>query len=357
MGLHLADMSSDIIKRLQGRVEQQLQGGVAAGEGWPEVQGEIGELVTTLRDVTLVHEQQTRSQQLMVAQLRSILDHASVGIAITRSSCFELLGRHACAMYGYTEDELLGRSTRIIHQSDESFAEFGARVRNAFRDQGHYDGEQLMRRKDGSEFWTHMLARGVVPGDPAGGTIWIMEDITDARLARDRLSWSATHDSLTQLVNRREFELRLAQAMTPFNGRRLCVLFIDLDRFKAVNDIGGHATGDEVLRQVSRLLESKVRTSDTVCRLGGDEFAVLLPGCSLTRAQEVAEQIRSAVEVWRLFQDGKEYSVGASIGVAAVTPDLITLETVLRAADSACYEAKNRGRNCVATYQPPRLAA
>ena len=357
MRLHLADMSSDIIKRLQGRVEQQLQGGVAAGEGWPEVQGEIGELVAILRDVTLVHEKQTHSQQLMVAQLRSILDHASVGIAITRSSCFELLGRHACAMYGYTEDELLGRSTRIIHQSDESFAEFGARVRNAFRDQGHYDGEQLMRRKDGSEFWTHMLARGVVPGDPAGGTIWIMEDITDARLMRDRLSWSATHDSLTQLVNRREFESRLAQAMTPFNGRRLCVMFIDLDRFKAVNDIGGHATGDEVLRQVSRLLESKVRTSDTVCRLGGDEFAVLLPGCSLTRAQEVAEQIRSAVEVWRLFQDGKEYSVGASIGVTAVTPDLTTLESVLRAADSACYEAKNRGRNCVASYQPPRLAA
>ena len=357
MRLHLADMSSEIIKRLQGRVEQQLQGGVAAGEGWPEVQGEIGELVAILRDVTLVHEKQTHSQQLMVAQLRSILDHASVGIAITRSSCFELLGRHACAMYGYTEDELLGRSTRIIHQSDESFAEFGARVRNAFRDQGHYDGEQLMRRKDGSEFWTHMLARGVVPGDPAGGTIWIMEDITDARLARDRLSWSATHDSLTQLVNRREFELRLAQAMTPFNGRRLCVLFIDLDRFKAVNDIGGHATGDEVLRQVSRLLESKVRISDTVCRLGGDEFAVLLPGCSLTRAQQVAEQIRSAVEVWRLFQDGKEYSVGASIGVAAVTPDLTTVETVLRAADSACYEAKDRGRNCVATYQPPKLVA
>lgn len=345
-------MDSSIISRLQGRVEQQLRGGVPASEGWPEVQGEIGALVATLRDVTLVYEKQTQSQMIMVAQLRAILDNAFVGIVITRNSRFELLGQHACRMFGYSEDEFRGHSTRLIFSSDEAYAEFGARVRAAFLAQDHFDDEQILRRKDGSEFWTHILARGVVAGDPGGGTIWIMEDISEVKAARDKLSWTATHDSLTQLANRREFESRLTQAITQFRGRSLCVMFIDLDRFKIINDSAGHATGDEVLRQISRLLEAQVRESDSVSRLGGDEFAVLLPGCSLKRAQQLAEQIRAAVESWRLIQDGQQFSVGASIGVAEVTPELADIAAVLQAADSACYDAKKGGRNCVATYVP-----
>lgn len=349
-------MDSSIISRLQGRVEQQLRGGVPASEGWPEVQGEVGALVATLRDVTLVHEKQTQSQMIMVAQLRAILDNASVGIAITRDSRFELLGQHACRMFGYPETDFLGRSTRLIFSSDEAYAEFGARVRAAFIDHGFFGGEQILQRNDGSEFWSHMLARGVVAGDPAGGTIWIIEDISEAREARDKLSWTATHDSLTQLANRREFESRLTQAITQFKGRSLCVMFMDLDRFKDVNDSAGHATGDEVLRQISRLLEAQVRESDSVSRLGGDEFAVLLPGCSLQRAQQLAEQIRAAVENWCLIQDGQQFSVGASIGVAEVTPELADIAAVLQAADSACYDAKKGGRNRVATYVPRQSA-
>jgi diguanylate cyclase (GGDEF)-like protein len=100
------------------------------------------------------------------------------------------------------------------------------------------------------------------------------------------------------------------------------------------------------------LLEARIRQSDTVARLGGDEFAVLLPGCSLSRAQQLAEQIRAVVDDWRLPHHGQVFSVGASIGVAAVTPELVDLASVLQAADSACYEAKKGGRNCVATYEP-----
>lgn len=330
-------MGSDNFNRFQRQVEQKLRGGVSASQSAPQAR--------------------TPSQKLMVAQLRAILDNASVGIAITRNSRFELLGQHACRMFGYAEAEFLGCSTRMIFSSDEVYAEFGARVRAAFIDHGHFDGEQIVRRRDGSDFWAHMLARGVVAGDPTGGTIWIMEDISDARAARDKLSWTATHDSLTQLVNRREFESRLAQSMTQFKGGNLCVMFIDLDRFKAVNDNAGHACGDEVLRQISRLMEAQVRASDSVSRLGGDEFAVLLPGCSLARAQQLAEQIRAAVDSWRLRQNGQEYSVGASIGVAAVTSELPDIVSVLSAADGACYQAKHAGRNCVATYASAQATA
>lgn len=348
-------MDPRILSLLQRRVQQQLDGGVPASQGWPEQAGEMGELVATLREVALVHEKQTQSQLVMVGQLRAILDNASVGIAITRNGRFELMGRHCCRTFGYTEEEFLGCSTRLIHLSDEVYAEFGARVGVAFQAQGYFDGEQLLRRKDGSEFWAHMLARGVVPGDSAGGTIWIVDDISGAKAARDNLSWTATHDSLTLLVNRREFESRLAQAMGQFNGRKLCVLYIDLDRFKAINDTAGHATGDEVLRQISRLMEAQVRQSDTVSRLGGDEFAVLLPGCSLERAQQLAEQIRAAIEGWRLLQAGMTFSVGASIGVAAVAPEMADMASVLHAADTACYEAKKGGRNRVVTYAPAQI--
>ncbi len=350
-------MDSNIISQLQGRVEQQLFGSVPAAEGWPEVQGEIGKLVSTLRDVTLIHEQQTQAQVLLVAQLRAVLDNAFVGIALTRNSRFELMGRHACLMLGYSEEEFRGQSTRLIFASDEAYVGFGLQVREAFKTQDHFDGEQILRRKDGSVFWSHMLARGVIPGDPGGGTIWIMEDISEVKAARDKLSWTATHDSLTQLANRQEFELRLAQAMAQFQGRGLCVMFIDLDRFKVINDTAGHATGDEVLRQIARLLEAQVRESDTVGRLGGDEFAVLLPGCSLDRAQQTAEQIRSAVDGWRLRKDAREFSVGASIGVASVGPPLTDISAVLQAADSACYDAKKAGRNCVCTFVPDAPAA
>lgn len=343
--------SSSVLSRLRARVELELQGHVPAAEGWPEAQGEAGALVDTLRAVALVHEQQAQSQLTLVGQLKAILRNASVGITTTRCGRFELLGEHICCLFGYPEAELLGQSTRLIHTSDEVYAEFGARVSSAFKAQGHFDGEQLLRRKDGSEFWAHMLGRGVIPGDPAGGTIWIVEDISAAKAARDQLCWRATHDSLTQLVNRREFEARVQQLMEPCQQTPLCVLYLDLDRFKLINDTAGHAAGDQVLCQISRLLEGQVRQSDTVSRLGGDEFAVLLPGCSLAYAQRLAEQIRLAVDGWRLLHKGVSFSVGASIGVAELSSTMSSMAALLEAADSACYAAKKAGRNRVVLYQ------
>lgn len=297
-----------------------------------------------------------QSYQRMEAQFHAILNNASVGIAITRNACFELMGQHSCQMFGFSEEDYLGSSTRLIFASDEAYANFGTQVREAFIDHGFFDGEQILQRKNGQEFWSHMLARGVIAGDPTGGTIWIIEDISGAKAAHDQLAWTATHDGLTKLVNRREFESRLTQAMIQYAGADLCIMFIDLDRFKAINDTAGHATGDEVLRQVSELLQAQVRASDTVSRLGGDEFAVLLPGCTLVRAQQLAEQMRSAVEEWRLVRGGHEFSVGTSIGVAAVTPEMADIAAVLNAADSACYAAKKGGRNRVETYLQSKSA-
>ncbi len=336
---------------LAERASLLFQGASPTADGWPQATGEVGKLIATLRQVALARETAQQAQHVMVNQLKAILDNASVGILFTRDGRFELTGRQMCLMVGWSESEMRGQLTRMIYPSEEAFTELGGRVREQFKAQGYFDGELQFKRKDGGIFWVHMLGRGVVANDPSGGTIWIVEDITESRATREQLSWTATHDALTKLVNRREFEARLAQAMQQFQGRQTCVIFIDLDRFKAVNDTAGHAAGDEVLRQLAAVFESRVRQSDTVARMGGDEFAVLLPGCSLGRALEIAEQIRTGVEGWRLLYQGQEFTVGASLGVVQVASDLPTVAAVLNAADSACYEAKRGGKNRVETFR------
>jgi diguanylate cyclase len=344
-------MNPTIYNRLQTRLTQQIQGSIPASDGWPEAQGQDAELIATLRNMAVLQAQQATSQMAMLSQLHAILNNASVGIAFTRKGCWELVGQHLCRMLGFSEEEMRGASTRLTQISPEAFEDFAARVRTAFATQGYFDEEQLLKRKDGSTFWAHMLAKGVITGDPSGGTIWIIEDISEARAARENLSWAATHDSLTRLANRHEFESRLTQALSQAQSTKLCILFIDLDRFKIINDTAGHATGDEVLRQIAALMELQVRQSDTVARLGGDEFAVLLPGCPLPRAQQVAEQLRAAIDSWRLTEKGQTYSVGASMGVAEASADLNDMASLIHAADTACYEAKNTGRNRVCTHR------
>ena len=296
------------------------------------------------------------AHQVMAQQLQAILANASVGIMITRNGRFDLAGRHLCQMFGYSEAELLTQPTYSIYRSRDAYVEIGHRMRADLTQHGHFDGELVMRRKNGSEFWVHMLGRAVIPGDHGAGTIWILEDISLAREARDKLSWTATHDSLTGLVNRREFEARLDVSMSQFNRQQVCAMFIDLDMFKAVNDNAGHAAGDEVLRSVAALFENAVRQSDTVGRLGGDEFAILLPGCPLGRAQGIAEQVRLAVQGYSLQADGKTFTVGTSIGLVEVTPAFANVAAVIHAADSACYQAKRAGRNRVVTFTPAENA-
>jgi diguanylate cyclase len=290
--------------------------------------------------------------QVMAQQLHAILANASIGIMITRKGRFELAGRHLCQMFGYSESELLALPTYSIYRSREAYVDIGHRMRADLTEHGHFDGELLMRRKNGSEIWVHMQGRAVIPGDHGGGTIWILEDISLAREARDKLSWTATHDSLTGLVNRKEFEVRLDLAMSQFRRLQFCVMFIDLDKFKAVNDGAGHAAGDEVLRNTAALIEATLRQSDTVARLGGDEFAILLPGCPLARGRDIAEQVRLAVLGYSLTVDGKSYSVGTSIGLVEVTPRFANVAAVIHAADTACYSAKRSGRNRVVSCVP-----
>ena len=338
------------ISRLHALAAQMLTEDAPLADGWPSENGEVGKLSRAFRQVVEQRQSRQRETQGLLQQLRAVLDHAEVGIALTRNGRFELVSRQFARVFRCDPKQLVGQSTRTIHASDAAYEALSERARPAFMECGAFDGELELVRHGGPPFWAHMRGRAVVPGDRSQGTIWTVEDVTEMREQRERLTWTSSHDSLTGLANRAAFEVLLEHASARAADEPFCALFIDLDRFKQVNDTGGHAAGDALLRDVAQVLAAQVRKSDTVARLGGDEFAVLLDHCPVAQAEAIAEKMRSAVVAYQLVWEGRAHSVGASIGLVPVDASLATATEVLRAADAACYAAKGRGRNCVAVH-------
>jgi diguanylate cyclase len=319
-------------------------------EGWPTDHSEVGQLGLAFQHVMLQRQQREQESQALLRQLEAVLDNAEVGIAFSRSSKFELVSRNLCRMFEMEKSQVTGQSTRLIYPSEEAYLALGERARPAFMLNGTFEGEVQLVRRSGETFWAHMRGRALVAGDTSQGTIWIIQDVTHAREQRERLTWTASHDALTGLANRPNFEVLLDQATQHAHQYPFCALFIDLDRFKEVNDTAGHAAGDALLRDIAQRLSTEVRQSDTVARLGGDEFVVLLHRCPPPQAMAVAEKLRAAVDAYELLWEGRRLTVGASIGLVSVDTSFASHVDVLRAADSACYAAKRGGRNRVAQY-------
>ena len=357
----LAWFMTQPISRLHRRAERLLSNnGSAATDddaGWPQGRGEVGELSRVFQHVMAERQHRQQETQALLRQLEAVLDNAEVGIAFTRNGRFELVSRNFCRIFEHEKSQVTGQLARMIYPSDEAYAALGERARPAFLNHGAFDGELELVRRSGECFWAHMRGRAVVPGDTSQGTIWIIEDVTQVRDQRERLTFTASHDSLTGLANRAAFEVLLEQATLHAPEHPFCALFIDLDRFKLVNDTAGHAAGDALLRDIAKQFVGQVRHSDTVARLGGDEFAVLLHRCPVPQAAAIAEKLRAAVEAYALVWEGVSFSVGASIGLVPVDATFASHVDVLRAADSACYAAKRGGRNQVSRYMPEAVVS
>ena len=181
----------------------------------------------------------------------------------------------------------------------------------------------------------------------------VFHDVSESRELNRKLSYHASHDILTGLVNRREFESRLERAMKSARAREasFALCHIDLDQFKIINDNCGHSAGDALLGQVGALLKSKIRWRDTVARLGGDEFGVLLESCSLEEAIRSAEALREAIRNYKFVWEERTFRLGASIGVVPLSPENEDVASLLSAADSACAAAKESGRNRIYSFQ------
>lgn len=173
------------------------------------------------------------------------------------------------------------------------------------------------------------------------------------RRAQETIRHLAFHDALTGLANRHEFEARVKRAVENVrHGGQHALLYVDLDQFKVINDTCGHTAGDELLRQLAVLLRQPIRDNDTLARLGGDEFGVLLARCSLEQAQAVAERMLQLIRDFRFIWAERTFNIGASIGLVMITDSAQTLTDLLRAADMACYAAKDKGRNRIHVYRP-----
>ncbi len=283
-----------------------------------------------------------------------ILDTAANGICgVDKKKQINYINPAASRMLGYDTGEVLGRPYREIFcvsmpNSDSfdvdccPFFEIDA-PKNPFQ----YDELQIKRKK-GDVFSADCKATPIFNGPDVVGGVMVFEDVTERLQAQNIIRYMADHDSLTNLPNRNYFHKRLPQAISlaERHNRMLCLLFIDLDRFKPVNDTYGHAIGDMVLVQVANRLSKMLRTSDSICRLGGDEFVILLEssgnikGCEMVAAKAI-KSLNEPIEV-----DDHVCYIGASIGISVFPEDCSNAETMLRHADIAMYQAKKKGRNC-----------
>ena len=217
---------------------------------------------------------------------------------------------------------------------------------------GGSEHSKLIQRLDGSTVSVTLVGAPIRHAGKVSGTVLVLHDMTQERQYIANLSWQATHDALTGLANRREFEYRLEQALHNLTRQvgRHALMYLDLDQFKLVNDTSGHAAGDELLRHICALLQSGLRENDTLARLGGDEFGILLENCSPEAAVKIAEGLRQTVQNLHFVWKGRPFVTTVSIGLVHVAQNPMTLEASLRAADMACYMAKEKGRNRVQVY-------
>jgi diguanylate cyclase (GGDEF)-like protein/PAS domain S-box-containing protein len=211
----------------------------------------------------------------------------------------------------------------------------------------------LLIRHDGNELYVESTAAPIRDGaGHVSGGVLVFHDVSESRELNRRLSYHASHDLLTGLVNRHEFEVRLERALKSAKAREAsyALCHLDIDQFKIVNDTCGHSAGDALLGQVGALLKSKVRWRDTLARLGGDEFGILLESCSLDEAMRIAEGLCEAVRNFRFTWEDRTFRLGASIGVVPIAADKTDSTSILSAADSACQAAKEGGRNRVHSF-------
>jgi len=277
-----------------------------------------------------------------------VFESAREGILVTdRSGKIERVNQAFTRLTGYAEEEVIGRTPGLLSSGHQSAA-FYAGLWQSLESDGHWQGEIWNRRKNGELYLQYLTITGIRDNeDNISHYAGIFSDITQRRQTEERLRYLATHDALTGLANRVLFEERLegAIARAKRSGRKFAVMYLDLDRFKLVNDTLGHATGDEVLKVVAARLTGGLRESDTAARLGGDEFAIVLEEFHDVRdAGRLARTLLDSVGQ-PIHLDGREIFTTPSIGISIYPDDGTHADQLMMRADQAMYGAKSRGRN------------
>ena len=260
------------------------------------------------------------------------------------------------SLFQYSLDELRGRAINDVIVPQEKMQE-ASTMTLAVLGSAAVRRDTVRRRKDGSLVEVSVLGYPITFEGRMVGVFAIYRDITESRRISGELAFHSTHDLLTGLMNRHEFERRARELLqrAPRSSRDHALLYMDIDQFKVINDNLGHEAGDRLLLDLSEVIRRALRDADELARMGGDEFGALLIGCPLGEANTIAQRVLSAVHSFRFHWEDKSLPVGISIGVVGIGREMENLAALLSAADTACYTAKERGRGRVQVYRPDDL--
>lgn len=323
-----------------------------------DADGELVGYVGIVRDIT---ERREMEQALMEEKERAQVTLESIGDAVITTDNDGLaryLNPIAEQLTGWSTREAEGRPLAQVFNiiNEKTRQQVNNPVQRCLRENriiGLANHTVLISR-DGTEYAIEDSAAPIRNRDgEILGVVMVFHDVSHARKLAQKLSWQASHDSLTGLCNRREFENRLASALQDARDNDLqhALLYMDLDQFKLVNDTCGHVAGDEMLRQLSERFQQRVRETDVLARLGGDEFGLLLEHCPVEQAERIANGIWETLSDFRFSWGDKSFTVGISIGLVPITRDWDNIATLMSAADVACYAAKDSGRNRLHIYK------
>lgn len=335
----------------------------ARGEPVRDAHGAVSGLRGTVQDITerrRIQDELAQQHELMQVTLQSIGDAV---ITTDAAGVVVWLNPVAERMTGWLADTARGRPlTQVFHIVNEETRALTENPVATCLAQGKIVGlanHTLLISRDGAEYGIEDSAAPI--RNAAGqvlGVVLVFHDVSEQRRISGEMTYRATHDLLTGLVNRAEFETRLLRVLRKAHDDETehALLYIDLDQFKLVNDACGHAVGDQLLQQVGRLLGEAVRTRDTLARLGGDEFAIILEHCTADQALLVAQKICDRMDDYRFTHDDRRFRIGASIGLVPIDKRWSGTAAIQQAADTSCYAAKEAGRNRVHAWFDTDLA-
>ena len=299
----------------------------------------------------------TEKQLFFEKELAQITLH-SIGdgvITVDKDYIIQTINPVAETLSGVTSKDVIGKNILTIYEGKdgEARSDINQTLTSTGLQRSLFDF--TLTQPDGTRYEVeHTIAPIIDQDKNILGAVIILRDVTEMRTMEKRLSYQASHDALTGLINRREFEIRLKQtirnAQSEHETHSIC--FLDLDKFKVINDTSGHAAGDEFLKQISKTIQGMLRQTDVLARLGGDEFGIILDSCSIDRAKKICNQIISTIKDTRFNWGKNSFETGASIGIVPITKLTSSVSDVMGSVDAACYEAKDKGRNRIQVFEP-----
>ena len=320
--------------------------------------GERDGIVMTFMDITERKQNRARIERLN-NELSLLLESTGEGIfGVDRELKCTFVNQAAARLLGYTTQDLLGQDMhKIAHYAHEDGVPIRREDTLIYRcmkeNRSLLSDNEILWTRPGNSFPAQYSASPISESDSPIGAVVVFRNVSEARALANQMDYLATHDSLTDLFNRREFELRLQHLLdeSGVENSEHVLCYMDLDQFKVVNDTCGHVAGDELLRQFSGILSTKIRKHDTLARLGGDEFGLLLSYCDIHSAQKIIDEIRNTVNDFRFIWEEKIFSIGLSVGLTVINSGTGKVGIALSEADAACYIAKDSGRNRVHIYE------